>query len=118
MLVLGLIACQQGSLPEGAMSPAASQVASGHPVDADVQQLVALASQQLANRLDIHADAISLVRVREVEWQDASLGCPKPNVDYLRQSTPGYVLLLEAAGTEYEFHTDDAQRVVSCPAGK
>ena len=57
------------------------------------------------------------MRVQPVEWRDASLGCPKPGVDYIQVLTPGYVIKLEAAGSVYEYHTDDAQRVVTC-AGK
>ena len=76
--------------------------------------MVALASERLAERLDVSAEEIALVRVRPVEWRDASLGCPKPGVDYIQQLTPGYAIRLEAAGEVYEFHTDDAQRVVMC----
>ena len=69
------------------------------------------------DRLNVSVDEITLVRVQPVEWRDASLGCPKPGVDYIQVLTPGYTIWLEAAGAEYEFHTDDAQRVVTC-AGK
>ena len=86
-------------------------------MDAQAERMVALASEKLAGRLDVSVDEITLVRVQPVEWRDASLGCPKPGVDYIQVLTPGYTIWLEAAGAEYEFHTDDAQRVVTC-AGK
>ena len=87
------------------------------PSDAAGQTMVVVAKERLADRLDVSADEITLVRVQPVEWRDASLGCPKPGVDYIQVLTPGYVIKLEAAGSVYEYHTDDAQRVVTC-AGK
>ena len=89
-------------------------MASVSPSDAAGQKMVVLAKERLADRLDISVDEVTLVRVRPVEWRDASLGCPKPGVDYIQVLTPGYAIWLEAAGAEYEFHTDDAQRVVVC----
>jgi hypothetical protein len=79
--------------------------------------MVGLAMERLADRLGIGVEEITLVLVQPVEWRDASLGCPKPGVDYIQVLTPGYVIKLEAAGAVYEYHTDDAQRVVTC-AGK
>ena len=76
--------------------------------------MVVLAKERLADRLGVSVDEVTLVRVRPVEWPDASLGCPRPGVDYIQVLTPGYAIWLEAAGAEYEFHTDDAQRVVVC----
>ena len=97
------------------MSPQATDGASVGPSDAAAERMVALASERLANRLGVSVDEITVVRVRPVEWPDASLGCPKPGVDYIQVLTPGYAIWLEAAGDVYEFHTDDAQRVVACP---
>jgi hypothetical protein len=87
-------------------------------MDANAEKMVALASQRLAGRLDVSVEEITLVQVRPVEWRDASLGCPKPGVDYIQRLTPGYTIWLEAAGAEYEYHTDDAQRVVACSTGR
>ena len=88
------------------------------PSDAAGQTMVVVAKERLADRLDVSADEITLVRVQPVEWRDASLGCPKPGVDYIQVLTPGYVIKLEAAGSVYEYHTDDAQRVVTCARKK
>jgi hypothetical protein len=96
------------------MSPEATDGASTGALDAGAAQMVALASEQLAEQLDVSTEEVTLVRVRSVEWEDASLGCPKPSVDYIRRVTPGYAIWLEAAGNEYEFHTDDASRIVAC----
>ncbi len=54
-----------------------------------------------------------------VDWSDASLGCPEPGQVYAQVITPGYRVLLEAAGKEYEVHTDQIGRsaVICGPGG-
>jgi hypothetical protein len=117
LLCLGLVACRAASplgSPPASTSPEATADASTSALDADAAQMVALASEELAHQLDVSTEEVTLVRVRPTEWDDASLGCPKPSVDYIRRVTPGYAIWLEAAGDEYEFHTDDASRVIAC----
>ena len=47
---------------------------------------------------------IVVVEDNEVEWPDSSLGCPKPGMVYLQVITPGRLIVLEVAGTRYEYH--------------
>jgi hypothetical protein len=76
--------------------------------------IVVVARQRLAQELGIGADAISVVGVEAVEWSDSSLGCPKPDMNYLQVITPGYKIMFEAQGTRYEYHTDQRATVVRC----
>jgi hypothetical protein len=78
------------------------------------QPLVELARQALAKELGIDVTAIRLTQIEEVEWRDSSLGCPKPNMNYLQVITPGYRIVLEAQGRSYNYHTDLGKRVVRC----
>ncbi len=71
------------------------------------------AQDDLAKRLGLAASAIKVVQIAEVEWPDASLGCPKPEMMYAQVITPGYRIVLEAAGKRYEYHTGGAT-VVLC----
>ncbi len=73
----------------------------------------ALAVADLAGRLAIPADAITVRSVEQVEWNDASLGCAKPGQMYAQVITPGYRIVLEANGQSYEYHTGDG-RVIRC----
>ena len=36
---------------------------------------------------------------------DGSLGCPQPGMNYVMMITPGYLIMLEANGQAYEYHT-------------
>ena len=84
------------------------------PPDTNEQKMVTLAKEHLAQMLSITVDQIALSEVKSVVWRDASLGCPKPAIDYIRVETPGYNIVLEAGGKTYNVHTDEANRVVMC----
>jgi hypothetical protein len=136
LLVLGgvllLNACQKPNVSTSApypthSSPASSQE-SATPVNeqtavsvADTpsttnEGMVRLSMADLGKRLKISVDHIKMVKITPALWRDASLGCPKPSIDYIRVETPGYLISLEAGGKIYNYHTDEMKRVVLCDA--
>lgn len=90
------------------MTPAISTPASG------LENLVQMATADLAQRLSISTDQISLVEAIEVEWSDSSLDCPQPGMEYLQVITPGYRILLEANGIQYEYHSNRDTYIIFC----
>lgn len=91
-----------------------TDMASPVPPDTNGQKMVTLAKDHLAQKLGIPVDQIALSEVKPVVWRDASLGCPKPAVDYIPMETPGYSIVLEAEGLTYNYHTDEVKRFVVC----
>jgi hypothetical protein len=89
-------------------TPAADTPAPG------VEHLVRLSIDNLSQRLNISAGQISVVEAIPVIWRDASLGCPKPGIDYVRVETPGYSILLQAGDKIYTYHTNETNRIVLC----
>jgi hypothetical protein len=81
-------------------------------------KMVQLASQDLAERLEIDISEVSLIEVIALDWADSSLGCPDPDYAYLMVITPGYQISLEAGGQNYTYHTDQVQNVVLCVNGQ
>ncbi len=81
-----------------------------------VESLVDLAKADLAQRLDVEISAITLVSFKEIVWPDATLGCPKPGMDFSPVEIPGYIITLEVDGKRYAYHTDELNRVILCPA--
>ena len=67
-----------------------------------------------ARRADVPESAVQVVSVQAREWPDTSLGCPKPGMFYAQVVTPGYLIVLEAAGRSFEYHTDSGRRVELC----
>ena len=58
---------------------------------------------------------IAVERVEAHEWPDRSLGCPKPGLGYAQVLTLGYIVVLQARGQRFEYHTDQAQVTLCTP---
>ncbi|MEO6197803.1 MAG: hypothetical protein ABIP58_06805, partial [Dehalococcoidia bacterium] len=71
--------------------------------DACQEQAVALVTEDLVAR--IGAEPI-LVSAEYSDWPDTSLGNPQGEMFYAQVITPGYKIILEAGGSQYEYHTD------------
>jgi hypothetical protein len=84
------------------------------PPDETAGKLVTLVKEHLALRISIAVDQVVLSQIKPVIWRDASLGCPKPGIDYIQMETPGYRISLTADGKTYTYHTDQARRFVQC----
>lgn len=72
------------------------------------------AAQALAESLSIDVEAVEIVSVQRVEWRDSSLGCARPGQNYLMVITPGFRIMLEADGEQYEYHSDMQGNMVRC----
>jgi hypothetical protein len=80
-----------------------------------VEKYVSLAKKDLASRLKIDAEKITLVKTEEKNWLNAALGCPSIGVFYAQGRVPGYRIWLGVEGKEYDYHTDLAGQVILCP---
>jgi hypothetical protein len=79
-----------------------------------LDSLIEKARQNLAKRLGVDISAIKLVSGSEVIWPDASLGCPQPDKIFAPAQVPGYLIILENAGKQYEYHAAKDEVMVSC----
>jgi hypothetical protein len=75
---------------------------------------LAAAIADLAEQTGLSPNEIELVSMEAVEWSDASLGCPQEGFMYAQVITPGFLIILEGQGQQYEYHTDQAGNVVLC----
>ena len=73
------------------------------PID-PTTPLVTDAVADLARRLDVSPDAVTVVEALAVTWPDGSLGCPAPGMMYTQVLVDGTFVLLEAGGQRYEYH--------------
>lgn len=78
------------------------------------QSLIEGAKDDLALRLSIPINQISLIEATEVEWSDSSMDCPQPGMEYLQVITPGYRILLGFSGNVYEYHSNRDTYVIYC----
>jgi hypothetical protein len=63
------------------------------------------ARADLAERLGVAVDDVTVVSSEEVTWPDSSLGCPQPGMMYAQVLTDGSRMLLSAGGRTYEYHS-------------
>jgi len=88
----------------------------GSEIDFDDQ--VASARQDLAERLEKHADEIEIERVSAVHWSSGAAGCPEPGMSYTMSLVPGVLILLRADGEIYRYHARRNTTPVFCPADR
>lgn len=84
------------------------------PSDAGLQALIEKAKADLAQRLSISINEISLEKATSVVWPNASLGCPQKGMVYAEVLTPGYLIILIADNNEYEYHASRGTEVIYC----
>lgn len=68
---------------------------------------VSRAREILAAHLEVSEDAIQLVSFSSVEWPDACLGIQREGQMCAQVITPGYRVIFEANGQQYELHTNE-----------
>ncbi|MFN3982155.1 MAG: hypothetical protein ACK4SA_17400 [Caldilinea sp.] len=83
------------------------------PVDApflsvEEQAIADAALQFVAGQLGVESEALHIQSVKAVQWPDASLGCPQPDMVYAAVITPGYLVTVERTGELYAVHTDSS----------
>jgi hypothetical protein len=84
------------------------------PTDAVVGlRLSEQARTDLAGRLRIGKESVTVNLFRPTMWPDASLGCPVKDQVYPPQPTRGFLIELASGGQSYEYHSD-MTRVVTC----
>jgi hypothetical protein len=71
------------------------------------EEALAKVKADLASRLGVKENEISLVSAVVVTWNDTSLGCPEKGMMYAQVLTPGYRIILEVGGKQYDYRTDD-----------
>jgi hypothetical protein len=83
-----------------------TQVVPEQPLLKDLPAAVQMASQNLASKLGISVDAITVMTFETVDWPDGCLGVPQKGVMCTQMITPGYKVTLEANQKQYIYHTN------------
>jgi hypothetical protein len=94
--------------PEAEVTPEESDKVTGDPEAGDVPaSVIEEMKADAADRAGTDPDAVEVVSAEAVTWNDGSLGCPDPGEGYIQALTPGYHVILEASGQEYDYRADD-----------
>jgi hypothetical protein len=117
-LALGQIACAEPPQPARSSSnpPHGATMADAAKADVPDALLVAVKAD-LAARRQVAVDDIRLLSSESLLWRDLSLGCGKPNELYAQVEVPGYRILLEAGGRQFDYRARDGGPFILCEAG-
>jgi hypothetical protein len=63
-------------------------------------------------------EQLVIVRAEAVVWNDGSLGCPEPGMEYAQALVNGYWVVINAAGQTYDFRVGPGGSFRLCPAGR
>lgn len=80
------------------------------------QELVDRMIDQLAAQLGTERQSITVASSEAITWNDGSLGCPKPGEFYTQALVPGYRVILEASGKQYDYHASERGYFFLCTA--
>jgi hypothetical protein len=88
-------------------------------VERKLAPLTEEAREDLARRLSMPPQSISVLEAVSVVWPDSSAGCPQKGMSYAQVQTPGFRILLTAGGRTYHYHGRDGGPPVLCgrPSG-
>ena len=101
-----LVHCTEDGTPASADLTLPTQPVGEMLMDDDALTILTeRAKEELVQATGAAADAISVVSTEEMEWSDASLGCPDPDTMYAQVITPGYLIVLESDGNTFNYHT-------------
>ena len=84
------------------------------PAAPNLHGLIQKAKEDLAQRLSISVDQINGIDAKAVIWSNSSLGCPQSGMVYADVLTPGYLILLNANGQDYEYHAGKGSTIFLC----
>jgi len=77
------------------------------PVGEVPQELLDKMVDALVAQLGVSRQDIMVVAAESVVWNDGSLGCPKPGEFYTQALVPGYRVILEVDGVQYNYHASE-----------
>jgi len=92
--------------------PAPAPATTGE-VPADVMDNVLAALEKLTGS---ERAAFKVLRAEEKLWPDGSLGCPQPGMVYSQATVPGYHVVVDHAGREYDYRVGGNRYLVLCLA--
>lgn len=117
-LLAGIAACEtidseqsSGSFPKQAAKSETPTV----EMPMNLRGQIAFSKKDLAQRLDVSFESVTLSGARQVTWRSGALGCPEPGMNYTDALVPGSVIYLQVDNTIHAYHAKFAGKPFYCP---
>jgi hypothetical protein len=126
IVIVGASACGEDAAPSSASTTPAPSNTAATTADPEPDMtnpvprtsIVDGAVADLADRLSVEPQAVSVVSAEEVTWPDGSLGCPEPGRSYTQALVDGTLIRLAVDGVEYQYHAGRSGDAFYCPADR
>lgn len=82
------------------------------------QTILELILKEAAALSKVDRAQLVIARAQSVVWNDGSLGCPEPGMEYTQALVNGYWIIIEAAGKKYDFRVGSGGSFRLCPPGQ
>jgi hypothetical protein len=94
-------------------------MASGETGYPSLGKQITFAKKDLATRLNVPVDQITLISAEVVVWPDRGLGCPQPGMGYIQVQHDGLRIRLQVKDSIYHYHSGRNRPPFLCehPAG-
>jgi hypothetical protein len=73
---------------------------------------------EAAKLANVPRQQLVIVRAEAVVWNDGSLGCPEPKMEYAQTLVNGYWIVIKAAENTYDFRAGRDANFRLCPEGR
>lgn len=115
--VLGLTCGAEPATP--IVSPSPTAMAETPGVKSDVpQRILDPILKEAASLARVAREKLIIVRAEAVVWNNGSLGCPEPGMEYTQALVNGYWVVINAAAQTYDFRVGRDGSFRLCPAGR
>jgi hypothetical protein len=119
--VLAMTACNTGEKPMvSEISPAQDTPTAAPEKEApvapmDMKTQIEFSRKDLAQRLGIELDSVTLSGANPVNWRTGALGCPEPGMNYTQALAPGVLIYLRVGNEAYGYHAKPGGKPFYCP---
>jgi hypothetical protein len=77
--------------------------------------LLAAIVADLADKEGVPTEQIEVVRAESVLWNDGSLGCPEPGMNYIQMQVNGYWVVFALGGQTFDYRATEDGYFRLCP---
>jgi len=112
LLIALLAACRPAAPEPGAGETAATATPETPATDNPADAITAAVKAHLVSELGVAEGDIEVISAEATEFTDSCLGLGGPAESCLQAITPGWLVIVNVAGQEYEVHTDETGQQV------
>ncbi len=81
-----------------------------------IDEQVSIARQDLAQRLEVNPDQLTVESAQYVNWRSGAAGCPQPGMSYTMAIVRGVLILLRVDRATYRYHAVRGKSPFYCPS--